>query len=1105
MKTKLILLSTLSFLVTHLIFAQPTNDDCSNAEVITGITSYQNISFDITNASLENEPGCEGSASTNYADVWYEFTMPVTGVLYINGSTFYNRFSLYDTCNGSELSCFVTNNSIYNLVQGNTYLLRVYRLESHIGNGGQSFLIRAYETPENDNCNNATDITINETAQTINFSIGGAENIDEEGCVESETDDYSDIWYNFTMPMSGVLHIESLTNYNNFAIYDVCGGNKISCFNKEGEVGNLISGENYKLRIFRTNYQSFNNSGLSFTTYVTNELYNDICQYAISQNITSTPQTVTFDLSLATINNEIGCEEDPSADYVDAWYELEIPMDGELFIDSNSTNNHFALSDGCETEQFACFSGSGTIAGLNENQTVFLRVFRESDEASTTDQSFTIYMQEEILNDTCNLATELTVTETLQTVTFDISEAEVNTELGCIDDAETANYADLWYTFTAEEGSDVSINSSDYNNYGVYTSCDLNNQIDCFVGSRILTQLTANQTYWLRVYRPENDQTMGGQEFTIQRVILTSPDCSVTQPLNITTTETTVDINYDSEDFNYEYGCNNTDGNLYKDVLYEFTMPINGSLAISSTAVNSFALLSNCSSDSILCFSGEGTTYIDDLVQGESYLLRVFRQNFDSTNFQNFNIWAIETSYPTCSNIGTLTVNNTPQTVNLDIENASYNYEYGCDETGDLYADFWYQFTMPVNGNIYMNVGAAYATIYDSCDGNALYCFTENKLIDDLDENETYIIRVFRNYTTSSSFGNQFSIQTYDRIANDNCNSPDILPTLTSENTQVQFQLTGATVNSEETCTGVFEDNILDAWWQFTMPITGNLFIDTPGGNGIAVYDACNGNELFCNASEGSLDSFKLISNLAQGNTYLIRFFNSEATVFEQDFHVMNLRVYERALNDNCETAEVIPTITQTPQEIIFDTYGSEINDEVGCSNTTSENLVDVWFDLIIPNAQYLNIESYQSNNFALYDACNGTQVACWSGDAIINLEFLPVGATYKLRMFQRVTLSSGGMFHPNKNFNIYTSGVLNIENPIISSVSILTVNNTLHVKNLTSNSSLEIFNTLGQKVFFKRLEAIEDQAFNLDLEAGIYITRLNFDNSSFTKKIVIH
>lgn len=704
-------------------------------------------------------------------------------------------------------------------------------------------------------------------------------------------------------------------------------------------------------------------------------------------------------------------------------------------------------------------------------------------------------------NDNCVNAETLNITATSQTINFDLTQASINYEEGCVGLAQDNDYADVWYQFTLAQSDGITITSYSGNRFALYDSCG-GSQLACFAGTNNIENLSIGHTYYLRVYRRDIYVTNSDQDFSIQTIAASAPDCSTTQSLTVTTSSQNVNFDLSTETLNYEHGCDENDADSYKDIWYEISIPVNGSIEITSESINLFSLYDSCNGTQISCFAGGGLlpTYIDDLMQNTTYLLRVFRSELGSTNFQNFTIKAIEPVFPICSNPETLNISSTELAIDLDINNANYNYEYGCVTTADSYTDFWYEFTMPVDGNLLINVTAFNnAIIYDSCGGSMLYCFNENKLIDDLVQGQTYTIRVFRAQSTSATFGQQWTIRTYERILNDDCANAEMLPILTSENTQVQFYLAGATLNTEETCVGS-TDYVADAWWQFTMPVTGNLFIDTPDATGIAIYDTCNGTEMFCNASESSLDSFKLIDNLIEGNTYLIRNFSSETRILESDFQALNIRVYERAANDECVNAETIPTITDTPQEIIFDTRGSLINFEESCVGLPEEDFVDVWFEFTMPNSTYLNFDSYYLNFFSIYDACNGNEVACFAG--VEQVSGLTPNQTYILRVFQR----QSEMFHPYYFFDIWTSNTLGTEDidTVKTTIDMISFN-TLRIRQISESAHVDIYNLLGQHIKRFNLKPSNQQDITLNnIANGVYIAKLTMESLEKSKKIVV-
>ncbi|MGB3606722.1 MAG: leucine-rich repeat domain-containing protein [Psychroserpens sp.] len=107
--------------------------DCEDAQTIMVSNTVNSVDFDLTNEPL-NDQGCGGTTSNDYADTWFEFTMPEDGAVGINGNVNANNFALYDACAGNEISCFNNNSVIDGLTTGITYKLRVFRIAANAGN-----------------------------------------------------------------------------------------------------------------------------------------------------------------------------------------------------------------------------------------------------------------------------------------------------------------------------------------------------------------------------------------------------------------------------------------------------------------------------------------------------------------------------------------------------------------------------------------------------------------------------------------------------------------------------------------------------------------------------------------------------------------------------------------------------------------------------------------------------------------------------------------------------------------------------------------------------------------------------------------------------------
>ena len=231
--------------------------------------------------------------------------------------------------------------------------------------------------------------------------------------------------------------------------------------------------------------------------------------------------------------------------------------------------------------------------------------------------------------------------------------------------------------------------------------------------------------------------------------------------------------------------------------------------------------------------------------------------------------------------------------------------------------------------------------------------------------------------------------------------------------------------------------------------------------------------------------------------SHIIRCFNTERGLISDSFQSLNVRVYNRAANDECIDAEVIPSITEVSQEISFDTFGSLINLEESCSGFIPENFVDVWYEFTMPDFTYLNFESYQFNFFSIYDACNGNETHCFAG--FESVENLVPNQTYILRVFQRQT----EMFHPNKSFNIYGSNtVLSLEDFNASSITLYPnpTTNYITIDTKAIVETVEIYSISGKRV----LQTSQTQNISTQqLEKGIYIIKIQTDYGQITKRMI--
>ncbi len=371
MKTPTLLLGIC--LVIGQVFGQPANDECNNADPISVFVGSATVVVqDLSNATQSTpDPVCE---SQSFTDVWYSFTMPVNGNVYINGSSF-NNFEILDACSGVSLFCFGSDGYGFSLTGGQNYILRGWRRTSVPGQ--LNFTIEAFDAISNDECTDAMPISVAVGSATtiIQENRGATQSTPDPVC---ESQNFTDAWYSFTMPVNGNIYING-SNFNNFEILDACSGVSLFCFGSDGYGFSLTGGQNYILRGWRRTSLP---GQLNFTIEAFGAVSNDECTDAlpISVNTTCSGATTSVDLRGATggIFNP-SCENQT---YTDAWYFFESPIDGNIDVKFSSSFTKYAFYNNCPQTQtdydnpLACFSGNGTLTGVSFGDTIYMQVLR---------------------------------------------------------------------------------------------------------------------------------------------------------------------------------------------------------------------------------------------------------------------------------------------------------------------------------------------------------------------------------------------------------------------------------------------------------------------------------------------------------------------------------------------------------------------------------------------------------------------------------------------------------------------------------------------------------------------------------------------------------
>ena len=857
-------LLTIFFLLSVSIsFAQaPPNDECANRETITiGTSDYIQYSVSMTGATESLNASCENSADTNN-DVWYEFVMPLDGILFISNLNSLNYVSIYDSCGGTEIDCGSDETSFSGLTSGTTYILRL----SYRFNGNVNFRVQAFEAAANDECADRETISVstsNYTQYTIDSRLA-TESMDAS--CDTATNDNLDLWYEFVMPVNGNIEIKEAQQfqYQTYTLFDSCGGSELGCVYDRGFFLNLTAGDTYILRISDREDRA---GPINFRIQAFEFLTNNEC--ADSQNITvetanSIDYTINFRAAYESFNSS--CETESNENF-DLWYDFIMPVNGNLSLKQLGAEV-VTLYDACSGNEISCKTGAQFIYGLASGVSYKLRF------SSTVLVSRNVRIQafEEALNDDCINSEIITVeTATPSSYTIDTRRATESIDASC-ENAANDNL-DLWYEFVMPVNGNIQLTGLVTNkDYSVLFNSCTGEELDCISGNGTFFNLNSNSTYKLRFGQSTSNaitRNMSIQAFEV----LTNDECSNAQSMTVETSQiNTYSVNLAAATESIDASCNSaTFNNL--DVWYSFTMPVNGNLQITNVeSSQSFSIFDACGGNELQCFTNDGS--FTGLLATTDYILRVSEPETQS-GVINFSVQAFEVVLnDECVSAEIITVDTTQtNTVTINLASATESLDVSCETSSNNNLDVWYQFSMPVNGNVQIlnSDNAQRFTLFDVCSGNEIDCFSGNGLFLDLAVNTNYVLRVAENDSTAGLIS--FDIQALEKAINDECFDAVMLSIESAEPTSYSVNIASATESIDASCDTASNTN-LDVWYTIEPTIDGSLVISgAENGDGFSLFNTCEepGTDGTLNIELGCFNGNGSFDNLIANTTYILR------------------------------------------------------------------------------------------------------------------------------------------------------------------------------------------------------------------------------------------
>lgn len=262
-------------------YCPPSNDECVNAIDLTATINTDDtctITTSATNAGATESMSDPASCGSGTNDVWFSFVadgdtmilefLNVTAVPGTPSGGIIQSIELYEGTCGSltSLGCPSVSISGYaqlsNLVDGNTYYIR--NKPNLAGEYAQSYdicLKTAPAPPVNDECSNATTLTLSTDDQCNNAAMGttvGATVSVENSCNTGIGIDYNDVWYVFTPTTTAFYEFSYETTGVNttitrYFIYEGSCGSftdvSTSCSTNNNQIVRLTSGQSYYVMV----------------------------------------------------------------------------------------------------------------------------------------------------------------------------------------------------------------------------------------------------------------------------------------------------------------------------------------------------------------------------------------------------------------------------------------------------------------------------------------------------------------------------------------------------------------------------------------------------------------------------------------------------------------------------------------------------------------------------------------------------------------------------------------------------------------------------------------------------------------------------------------
>lgn len=738
--------------------------------------------------------------------------------------------------------------------------------------------ITLFATPVNDLCVNAIPVAVN-TGVNCLTTVSGTTDLatsSQNGCAGTANDD---VWFSFTATSTdhyiAVQNITAVTGTSIDMVHQVFEGNcgaLLSLYCSDPNASNYpgyIVGNTYYIRV----YSYFTSSSQTFDLcigVVPASVSNDNCGTAaaipVNPGIDCINITPAHNVN-ATNSGVTGCTGNANDD---VWF-IFFPTQTTHIIKLSNVQPILGASTDLVHEVFSgsnCSSitslscsdpNSSIVSGLTVGATHYLRVYSYG---STNQQSFDICVltiPPTPPNDVCSGAINLPL-DSAVCVNTTTGHNYSTTDSGALPTPSCGNYqgGDIWYTVSVPPSGNLAIDFSNFDFSSVGASlysgtCGALTQVKCeYFGWPIIFSNLQQGTHYIRIWDFGNDDP-GLVDICVYEPVIQPPP-----PNDNCNSSISVPINPIGQCVNIVNGTtlsattsfNACVGTANDDVWFSFqatetqhSIDILNIVAIYGQSVDMVheVFEGNCTGIVSIGCSDDNSSTVGNLVVGTIYYVRV--HSFSNSSSQTFDI-CIGTPPPPpandeCSGAIFVPTNFTPlcQTVVSSTTENAFSSMNGC--VGTANDDVWFKFTAASDQHSVeiLNIVAVSGVsvdmvfqVFESACGALIpiECSDPNTtILTGLTPGDTYYIRVYSYFASSSQTFDICIGQLPPKPAYDDCSSPIPLPVQPGSCVNFLSLHNFSTTDSGElpipTC-GNYQGG--DIWAAVTSPASGNLNID---------------------------------------------------------------------------------------------------------------------------------------------------------------------------------------------------------------------------------------------------------------------------------------